>query len=74
MAYRFQSQSTVEANVRRIIETLDSLTEHYASVLEENAFATLDAALTELHLKRLRQLIDQDEPMATTSPSYGSSC
>ncbi len=46
-------------------ETLEDLTEHYASVLEEDAFAQLQEALLDLHLGRLRQLIDPDEPMAT---------
>jgi hypothetical protein len=46
-------------------ETLADLTEHYASVLEDDAFAVLEAALVDHHLTRLRQLIDNEEPMAT---------
>ena len=46
-------------------ETLEALADHYASVLEEDAFAVLREALMDLHQGRLRQLIDHDEPMMT---------
>jgi len=44
-------------------ETLADLTEHYASVLEDDAFTVLEEALTDHHLTLLRRLIDSDETM-----------
>jgi hypothetical protein len=44
-------------------ETLADLTDHYASVLEEDAFAVLEEALTDHHLTLLRRLIDSDETL-----------
>jgi hypothetical protein len=46
-------------------ETLADLTEHYASVLEDDAFAVLEEALMDHHLTLLRRLIDSDETMAS---------
>jgi CHAD domain-containing protein len=46
-------------------ETLRALKQHYASVLEDDAFDQLQEGLVELHLGQLRHLIDDAEPMAT---------
>jgi hypothetical protein len=43
--------------------TLNNLIDYYSSVLEEDAFDTLREWLLELNHRRLRQLIDHDEPM-----------
>ena len=46
-------------------ETLAALTGHYASILEDDAFDQLEAALVDLHRGRLRLLIDDGDTMAT---------